>query len=130
MEYLAVKHLHMTCAALSGAFFLLRGCWMLGVSPMLERRWVRVAPHIIDSTLLASALVMVFWSQQYPFVQPWLGAKVTALVLYIVLGAIALKRGRTMRTRAIAFAAALATFAYIAAVALTRQVIPFAAFQP
>jgi uncharacterized membrane protein SirB2 len=125
MDYLAVKHFHMGCAALSGSLFLLRGVWMLRASPLLQRRWVRVLPHCIDTALLASALVLVFWSGQYPFAQPWLGAKVLALLLYIVLGAIALKRGRTPQVRTLAFGAALLTFGYIAAVAVTRQVIPF-----
>ena len=125
MDYLAVKHLHMACAALSGSLFLLRGAWMLRASPMLQRRWVRIAPHVIDTTLLASALVLVFRSGQYPFAQPWLGAKVCALVLYIVLGTVALKRGRTPQVRALAFGAAVLTFLYIVAVAVTRHVIPF-----
>ncbi|MES2319348.1 MAG: SirB2 family protein [Pseudomonadota bacterium] len=125
MDYLAIKHLHMACAALSGALFLLRGVWMLRASPMLQRRWARILPHLVDTTLLASALVLVFRSGQYPFAQPWLGAKVCALVLYIVLGTFALKRGRTPKVRALALGAALLTFGYIVAVASTRQVIPF-----
>jgi uncharacterized membrane protein SirB2 len=125
MSYLAVKHLHILCATLSGSFFLLRGLWMLAGSPLLQRRWVRVAPHLIDTLLLSSALVMVFWSGQYPFVQPWLTAKVLALTLYVILGAIALKRGKSRGARIQAFAAALAVFAYIVAVALSKQPIPF-----
>jgi uncharacterized membrane protein SirB2 len=129
VNYLAIKHLHITFALLSGSFFVLRGFWMLLDSPLLQRRWVRVAPHVVDTLLLASALVLVFWSGQYPFVQPWLTAKVIALIAYIVLGAIALKRGKTKGVRAFAFFAALATFAYIVAVALTRQAaIPFQAW--
>lgn len=125
MDYLAVRHMHMGFAALSGAFFLLRGVWMLRASPLLQQRWVRIAPHVIDTLLLASAFYLMFVSQQYPFAQPWLGAKVCALVLYIGLGTVALKRGRTARVRAFAFGGALLAFAYIAAVAVTRQVIPF-----
>ena len=94
---------------------------MLNDSALLRRRWVKVVPHVVDTLLLGSALVMVFWSGQYPFVQPWLTAKVLALVVYIVLGTIALKRGKTRGVRAFALLAALATFAYIVAVALTRQ---------
>jgi len=126
MDYLALKHLHMGMAALSGSLFLLRGIWMLGASPMLRKGWVRVVPHIVDSTLLASAIALVVWSRQYPFAQPWLGAKVIALLVYILLGTVALKRGRTLRIRALAFAGALAAFGYIVAVATTRQLIPFA----
>lgn len=121
MNYLAIKHLHITFAALSGSFFLLRGLWMLAESPMLQRRWVKVVPHVVDTLLLGSALVLVFWSGQYPFVQTWLTAKVLALIAYIVLGTIALKRGKTKGVRTFALLAALATFAYILAVALTRQ---------
>jgi uncharacterized membrane protein SirB2 len=120
-SYLAVKHLHVTCALLSGSFFTLRGIWMLRDSARLQQRWVRIAPHVIDTLLLASALTMVVWSSQYPFVQPWLTAKVLALLAYIGIGTVALKRGHTKRVRAAAFVAALATFAYIVSVALTRQ---------
>ena len=121
MNYLAVKHLHITCAVVSGSFFLLRGIWMLADSPLLQRRWVRVLPHVVDTLLLASALVLVFWSGQYPFVQTWLTAKLLALIAYIGLGTVALKRGKTRGVRTFALFAALATFAYIVAVALTRQ---------
>lgn len=94
---------------------------MLQDSEMLNRRWVRIVPHLIDTLLLASALIMVFWSAQYPFVQAWLTAKIVALVVYIGLGTIALKRGKTKAIRSVAFAGALMTFAYIVMVALTRH---------
>ena len=121
MTYLAIRHLHITLAAVSGSFFLLRGLWMLLDSPMLQQRWVKIVPHVVDTLLLTSALVLVLWSGQYPFVQTWLTAKVLALVAYIVLGTIALKRGKSKGVRSFALVAALATFAYIVAVAQTRQ---------
>lgn len=123
MGYLAIKHLHMTCAALSGSLFLVRGIWMLRDSAMLKQRWVRIAPHLIDTILLVSALTMVVWSGQYPFVQNWLTAKVLALIAYILLGTVALKRGKTKGVRTTAFIAALLVFAYIVKVALTRQAL-------
>jgi uncharacterized membrane protein SirB2 len=125
VDYLAIKHLHITCAALSGSFFLLRGIWMLRESPTLTQRWVKTLPHIIDTVLLGSALAMVFWSHQYPFVQTWLTAKVLALIAYIVLGTIALKRGKSKAIRVCAFVAALMVFAYIVMVAVTRQATIF-----
>ncbi len=126
MNYLLLKHLHMSCAALSGALFLLRGLWMLQDSPRLRQRWVRTLPHLIDTVLLASAVALAVWSAQYPLAQPWLTAKVCALLLYIVLGSVALKRGRSNGIRAAAFLAALATFAYIVAVALSKTPFPLA----
>ncbi|MGJ7914973.1 SirB2 family protein [Massilia sp. LXY-6] len=125
MDYLSLKHFHMGCAALSGSLFLLRGAWMLRASTMLQQRWVRVAPHIVDTLLLASAIGLAAWSHQYPGRQPWLTAKVLALLGYIVLGSIALKRGRTKGQRQAAFAAALALFAYIVLVAVTKRPFPF-----
>ncbi|MFC3108984.1 SirB2 family protein [Undibacterium arcticum] len=126
MDYLAIKHLHIACATLSGSLFLLRGVWMLRDSTMLQRRWVRIAPHMVDALLLTSAMIMVIWSGQYPFVQNWLTAKVLALIAYIALGSIALKRGRSKPVRVCAFIAAVATFAYIGSVATTKQVLVFA----
>lgn len=121
MSYYALKHLHMTLAVLSGALFLLRGLWMLAESRRLEQRWVRIAPHAVDTLLLASAIGLAVWSSQYPGQSPWLTAKLVALVAYIGLGTVALKRGRTRQVRALAFAGALACFGYILAVAVTKN---------
>ena len=125
MSYLALKHLHVTCVVLSGLGFSLRGYWMLIGSARLHSRLARILPHVIDSTLLGSALTMAWLSGQYPFVQPWLTAKFFGLLAYIVLGAIALKRGRTPAIRARALVAALLAYGYIVSVALTRQPLPF-----
>ncbi|WP_370653826.1 SirB2 family protein [Undibacterium sp.] len=125
LSYLAVKHLHITSAVISGSFFIVRGLWKMRGSAMLQQRWVRIVPHLVDTILLASALTMAYWSGQYPFQQNWLTAKLLALLAYIVLGTIALKRGKTPASRAVAFVAAIAVFGYILAVALARQVVPF-----
>lgn len=124
MNYLLIKHLHITCAVVSGSFFVLRGVWMLRQSELLQRRWVRVVPHVVDTALLGSALTMVALSGQYPLVLPWLTAKVLALLVYIVLGTVALKRGRTRAVRSAALVGAILAFGYIVAVALSRQVVP------
>jgi uncharacterized membrane protein SirB2 len=125
MTYLLLKHFHMTCAAFSGALFLVRGAWMLAGSPWLQRRWVKTVPHVADSLLLASAIGLAAWSRQYPGQAPWLTAKIVALVAYIVLGAVALKYGRTKAVRTVALAGALLTFAYIVAVAVTKNPLFF-----
>jgi uncharacterized membrane protein SirB2 len=111
----------MSFAALSVGLFTLRGIWMLLGSPLREARWTRIAPHAIDTLFLATGIWLAIRIGQYPFVQPWLTAKVLALVGYIILGSIALKRGRTHAIRAAAFVAALAVFAYIVGVARARH---------
>jgi uncharacterized membrane protein SirB2 len=119
--YLAIKNVHVVCAVLSGAGFLLQGVWMMARSPLVEHRLTRTLPHVIDTVFLGSAIALASLSAQYPFVAPWLTAKVSGLVIYILLGAVALRRGRTMRERVAAFVAATATFAWIVSVALTKN---------
>lgn len=121
MLYLTLKAVHVACAVLSISGFALRGILMLAGSPLLAARFARVAPHVVDTVLLASALWLAALIGQYPFVQGWLTAKVLALIAYIVLGAVALKRARGKAARAIAFALALGAAAYIVSVALTRD---------
>ena len=87
--YLAIKHLHITCVALSLAGFLLRGLWMCADSPLLYASLTRRLPHIVDALLLGSAIALAVMSGQAPFVQAWLTAKVAGLLVYIVLGALA-----------------------------------------
>ncbi|WP_373976622.1 SirB2 family protein [Chitinibacter sp. SCUT-21] len=126
-HYLALRHLHMTLALLSGAFFLFRGVLMLKQSAWLQHKICKIAPHIIDTGLLASAIYLAVISQQSPGNSPWIAAKIGALLLYIVLGTIAIKRGKTLKVRTIALAGALATFVYILSVALTRNPMPWLA---
>lgn len=120
MHYYAIRNLHIACVVASGLLFLLRGLWMLAAPSMLARRWVRTLPHLVDTVLLTSAVTLAVLSGQYPFAQDWLGAKVVALLLYIGLGAVALRR-----RRAWAYVAALGVFGYIVCVAVTKQVVPF-----
>ena len=121
MSYLAFKHLHVTCVVLSGLGFALRGWWMLVDSPRLKSRLARVVPHVIDSVLLGSALVMAWQSSQYPFAQGWLTAKFFGLLAYILCGTMALKRARTKGGRVVFLILALLAYTYIVGVALTRN---------
>jgi len=123
--YLAIKHIHLTCVALSLILFLLRGGLALVSSDKLEKRWLKILPHIIDTALLVSALTLAFMIEQYPFVHHWLTAKVIALVVYIGLGTIAIKRGKTKAIKATALAGALFSFIYIAAVAVSKSPMPW-----
>lgn len=121
MSYLALKHLHVTCVVLSGLGFALRGWWMLNDSPLLKARLTRVAPHVVDTLLLGSALVMAWQSSQYPFAHGWLTAKLFGLLAYILCGTMALKRARTTGRRVVFLVLALLAYAYIVGVALTRN---------
>ena len=126
MDYLALKHIHVACVALSYAGFFARGVWMIRDSAMLQRRWVKVLPHVNDTLLLATAIALAVMLRQYPFVHGWLTAKTLALVAYIALGSVALRPGRPKPARVAAWLAAQAVFLYIVAVALARTPLVFA----
>ncbi|MFH1658413.1 MAG: SirB2 family protein [Pseudomonadota bacterium] len=121
MSYLVLKYVHVTCVVLSGLGFCLRGWWMLRESPLCHHRLTRTLPHIVDTLLLGSALAMAWMSGQYPFVHGWLTAKLFGLLAYILLGMMALKRGRTREIRARYFGLAVLAYVYIVSVALTRS---------
>lgn len=123
-----LKLLHITTAVISGLGFLLRGIALWLGASILQKPWIKILPHIIDTLLLVSAIGLVFQLQQYPLQQTWLTAKVVALILYIILGTIALKRGKTPTQRAVAFALALVCFSYILAVANSRDPVFFLHF--
>lgn len=125
--YSALKHLHLTTVALTFCLFVVRGVWMLNDSPRLQQRWVRIVPHLIDTLLLASAIGLTVVLGQYPLLFGWLTAKVLGLILYIILGSIALKYGSTKTIRIAAWVAALAVFGYIVSVALAHNPLGFLA---
>jgi uncharacterized membrane protein SirB2 len=124
MTYFFLKNLHLTTIAISLGLFVLRGAWMITASPRLQARWVRVVPHINDTLLLASGIGLAVLIQQYPLVHGWLTAKLLALILYIGLGTLALKRGKTRSQRIAAWIAALLVFGYMLAVAITHDPFP------
>ncbi|MEJ2115177.1 MAG: SirB2 family protein, partial [Gammaproteobacteria bacterium] len=90
-------------------------------SAILQQRWIRIAPHINDTVLLLSAIALVIVTLQYPGPTTWINAKIAALLLYIILGSIALKRGKTKQIRIISGVLALLTFAYIVMVAMSKN---------
>ena len=126
MTYLVLKYLHMLTVSITLALFLLRGFWMLGDSPRLAARWVRIVPHTNDTLLLLAAIGMLGAGFINPLQHPWILAKLLGLLVYIGLGTLALKH-RDKRVRVSALIAALAVFAWIASVAVSKQLIPWLA---
>jgi len=120
-HYLLLRHVHIACAALTIGLFVLRGVLMLAESPLLEAHVLKILPHAVDTVLLTAALMLTTVVHQYPFVNGWLTMKLALLVPYVVLGSIALKRGRSKRLRTTAFFAALLVLAFLVSVALRHD---------
>ena len=115
--YLFLRHAHIGFVIASVTLFAIRGGLMLAGSPHVHAGVLRYTSYTIDTMLLTAALMLTSVIHQYPFATGWLTMKVGLLVVYVVLGSIALKRGRTQRVRVIAFVAALLTVAFLYSVA-------------
>jgi len=121
MSYAALKIIHVISAIFSYLLFTLRGVWMMQDSPKLQLRWVKILPHVIDTVLLASAIALVTMIQQYPGISTWLSAKIVGILLYIILGMMTLRFGKTRKIKTIAWITAQIVFFYIVLVALTKN---------
>ena len=115
--YPQIKSIHILSVILSGGLFMLRGILMLAHSRFANHPPLRYLSYAIDTVLLTTALMLVSILHAYPFVQHWLTVKVLLLVVYIVLGTLALKRGRTRAIQVASYFAALFVFAFIVSVA-------------
>lgn len=91
-HYLQIRDLHVACVALSGTLFAARGALALRGWPHVMHPVLRYGSMAIDTVLLAAGVALMFVIHQYPFFDGWLTAKLVLLVVYIVLGTLALKR--------------------------------------
>ncbi|MDH3491221.1 MAG: SirB2 family protein [Gammaproteobacteria bacterium] len=120
MSYLFLKNIHALLALLTISGFVLRGYWMMTKSDKLQQRMTRVAPHILDTVFLASGIAMLVLLSLNPLSQSWLLAKFAGLIVYILLGTVAIRRGSIQQVRVLAFVGALSAFAYVVGVALSK----------
>ena len=125
MDYLVLKHAHAGLAYLSVTLFAARAALSYARPALLQGKALRIAPHLIDTLLLAAGVTLAVLAGFSPHNQPWLAAKLVALVAYIALGSIALKKLHGSPWRAVVLALALAMPLYMIAVAKTKLAWPF-----
>ena len=118
-----IKTIHVVCVVLSFSGFFLRGVWMMLESTLLQHRLVKIFPHVVDTLLLTSAIILAVQWRISPLEQSWLLAKIIALLVYILVGIVALRHGRSKKVRVLAWLFGLLTFLYIVAVANTKSVL-------
>lgn len=92
-------------------------------SPIMERRLVKIAPHVIDSFLLLTGILLCFVINQYPFAEPWLTEKIGAVAAYILLGMMAMRSDRGRLFRIFSFVGALGWVIYAAKLAHFKQAV-------
>lgn len=118
--YLPLLYLHVALAITSPLLFSVRALRAaFGQNPAAG--WLRVAPHAVDALLFAAGVTLALMLRQYPLVHPWLTAKILALLLYIVLGHLAVRRARARSLKLALWLAALAVLFYIYGVAFTKS---------
>ncbi len=115
--YPQIKWVHIAAVSASGILFFVRGLALHAGATWPMAAPLRYLSYAIDTVLLTAALMLVTIIHQYPFVQGWLTVKVLLLVIYVVLGTFALKRGRTRSVRISCWLAALAVYLFIFTVA-------------
>jgi len=121
MNYLLLKQIHMSLALVSISGFILRWCWRMMRSRLVESRAVRVAPHVVDTLFLATAIWLSMLSEEGTLSPAWFGAKIAGLVLYILLGMAAMRSAPSPVRSLPAFFAAVLVFGWIASVAKTKS---------
>lgn len=116
--YPLLKHIHMGAVLASGGFFLLRGLWMMQESSLLNSKFAKVVPHIIDTVLLLSAIVLIVMLGALPV---WVQVKIVALFVYIFLGMLAFRFAQGYGAKVLSFFLALTVFAFIISVAVSKN---------
>lgn len=115
--YGEIRLVHIWAVIASGSLFALRGLVLLAGGRWARATPLRLVSYTIDTVLLTAALMLVTVVQQYPFVHGWLTVKVVLLAVYIGLGILAFREGRSRGARLGLWLAALAVYGYIISVA-------------
>lgn len=118
-----IKIFHLTFILLSISSFVGRVYLAEKRPEMLEQKWIKIGPHVINSLLLLTGFALVFQGSWFSAEYGWIIAKLIALVAYVGLGIVAIKSQGELRWKA--FAGALACFVYIAVVAATKNAFIF-----
>ena len=121
MDHDLLKLVHESAVTLSFAGFLARGIGMLGDATWIGSRAAKTLPHVVDTVLIVSAVWLAWLLRLSPTDTPWLAAKIVGLLLYIAIGMVAFRFGRTKAVRATAWVVAMLTFGYIVSVAVTKD---------
>jgi uncharacterized membrane protein SirB2 len=116
-SYLWLKPLHIALVLASGSLFAVRGLAVLGGRSWPMARGVRHASYGLDTLLLLAGGSLWALLGLNPLHTSWLGTKLALLLLYIVLGSLALKRARGRAARMACFLAALTCYAFMLSVA-------------
>lgn len=125
--YEGLKHFHLLTIVISATLLSVRYALMMANSKLLDKKFLKVFPHINDTALLLSGIALIFITGFIPFTDaaPWLTEKLTCVLAYIALGLFALKLGKNKLLRTFSFFGALGWLAIAGKLAVTKTPILF-----
>jgi uncharacterized membrane protein SirB2 len=123
MENTVLKHLHMTVAVISILLFTFRFALTLVNSEKLTLKWLKIAPHIIDTLLLGLGIALAAKLAINPAEQLWLAEKLFAVVAYIFTGYYTLKLARNRAMQVIGFLGAMGWVMLIVRIAMSKETV-------
>lgn len=120
--YAQIKWVHIAAVLASGSLFLLRGLLLqTGQRGIAMAAPVRYLSYSVDTVLLTAALMLLTILPGATFANGWLTVKLVLLVVYVVLGSLALKRARTPRVRLACYLLALLVFGFALTIARSHH---------
>lgn len=127
MEYYAlVKAVHISAVSISITLFISRVYWLLARPELLKNRILKYLPHIVDAVLLFSALLLLLASNIYPGTEnPWLIAKIIAMLLYILSGMFLFRVAKGRITILYTLILSILIYLYIVHTAIFKTINPF-----
>ena len=118
--------LHVSLVGLSLSLFFWGGIAMWQGKAIQSYIWQRRIPDSIDSILFISGVGLAYVLGFSPWHDSWLLVKLIALVAYIALGFMALRKGSsTMWLKRTCFILALFTATYMIAIAHSKLLFPW-----
>ncbi len=121
MSYIALKHLHSLIAFVSLILLLTRGILWWRCPQRQSALWEKIVPHISDTFLLLLGIILLYKVHWAWMQMPWMHLKLTLIVVYIILGLIAMRPYFNIKLR---------QYALVSAVLMMGMIIAVAYFKP
>jgi uncharacterized membrane protein SirB2 len=118
-----MKHLHMTLVAITIILFTYRFALTLMASSQLNKKWLKISPHIVDTFLLLLGVGLAVKLAINPLEQLWLAEKIIAIIFYIFTGYYTLKLARNRTMQVIGYLGAMSWLMLAVKIATTKQTV-------
>lgn len=130
MDHVLLRSLHQSLALVSLSGFIVRWYGRVHEMTWAQAKITRILPHIIDTVFFFTGLLLAWQSGLFNHLPAWLWAKLIGLLLYILLGGLAMRTVHRYRISCWFFSAAIACFAWIVSTAIGKSPLAFVQIFP